>query len=169
MTITLICALLIISLCQATILPHLSIYDVTPDFFLVMTVFVSLNTNIKQASVINWINGFAKDLFSLAPFGFSAFLFVLIGYFIGRSREYVFKDHPLTQILITFLAALFYGFGYLFVMMLSNKGINLIIILQKVFCGALYSSFISILLFMVLKKYRDKLGLSEVITFERKS
>ena len=168
MTITLICALLIISLCQATILPHLSIYGVAPDFFLVMTVFVSLNTNIKHSSVINWINGFTKDLFSIAPFGFSAFLFVLIGYFIGRSREYVFKEHPLTQISITFLSALFYGFGYLLLMLLTINGINLIIILQKVFCSAIYSSFVSILLFLVLRKYRGKLGLGEVISFERK-
>lgn len=169
MTITLVCILFVISLCQTTLLPHLAVYGVTPDAYLIFTVFFSLNADIKHASFVNWVNGLSKDLFSLAPFGVSAFLFVLIGYFIGRSKGFVFKEHPLTQVIITFLAAISYGFGCLIFILISSGKVALVIAAQKVVCSALYSAIISLLLYLVFKRFQAKLGLGESITFEKKS
>lgn len=168
MTVTLVCILFVISLCQTTLVPHLAVYGITPDIYLVFAVFFSLHTDIKQASFVNWINGIVKDVFSLANFGLSAFLFVLIGYVIGRSKEFVFKDHPLTQVLITFVVALFYGLGCLGFMLLSSENVKLAVIIQKVLCSAIYSAIIAPLLFAVFKKFKTKLGLNHSMTFERK-
>ncbi|MGR3177998.1 MAG: rod shape-determining protein MreD [Candidatus Anammoxibacter sp.] len=168
MTVTLLCILFVISLCQTTLIPHLAVYGITPDIYLVFAVFFSLNTDIKQASFVNWINGLVKDVFSLAHFGLSAFLFVLIGYVIGRSKEFVFKDHPLTQVLITFVVALFYGLGCLVFMLISSENVKLAVIIQKVLCSAIYSAIIAPLLFAVFKKFKTKLGLNHSMTFDRK-
>ncbi|MGR3318712.1 MAG: rod shape-determining protein MreD [Candidatus Anammoxibacter sp.] len=169
MTVTLLCILFIISLCQTTLIPHLAVYGVTPDIYLIFAVFFSLNADIKQGSFVNWINGIAKDVFSLVSFGLSAFLFVLIGYIIGRSKEFLFKEHPLTQVLITFFVALFYGLGCLVFMLISSENVKLAVITQKVLCSAIYSAIIAPLLFAVFKKFKTKLGLKQSITFERKA
>ncbi|MGR3220293.1 MAG: rod shape-determining protein MreD [Candidatus Anammoxibacter sp.] len=168
MTVTLLCILFVISLCRTTLIPHLAVYGITPDIYLVFTVFFSLNTEVKQSSFVNWINGIAKDVFSLASFGLSAFLFVLIGYIIGRSKEFVFKEHPLTQVLITFFAALLYGLGCIVLLLLSSENVKCAVITQKMLCSAVYSAIVAPLLFAVFKKFKTGLRLSRSITFEKK-
>lgn len=168
MTLTSIGILFIISLCQTTILPHLSILGSTPDIYLIFIVFFSLNSEVKQSALVNWVSGIAKDLFSGGIFGLSSFLFIIIGYAVNRTKGSIFKEHPLSQILVTFLAALFYGLGYIFFSSLLSEHWRLSIIIQKAFLSALYAAAIVPSLFWLFKKARTRLGLRETITFEKK-
>lgn len=168
MAITLACLLFVISLAQTTLLPHLDVYGTTPDFYLTFTIFFSLNTDIRQAPFVNWINGISKDLFSEAHFGISAFLFVLTGYGIVGIKDFIFKEHPLTQVLTALIAALFYNLSCAGFMFFLSEGIDFAVIAQKVILSSLYTALITPLLFKIFKIFQSRLGLGKSITFEKR-
>ncbi len=168
MNITLICILFTITIFQTAVIPHLAVLGVTPDLFLIFTIFYSLHVEIKRGAIVNWICGILKDIFSLGFFGFSAFLLVLVGYVIGLVREFVFKDHPLTQVLITFISGIFYGFSYLAFLFIFFEDVKLTGMAQKTLFSALYSAIVSPLLFFLFNIFRSKLKIGKSLTFEKK-
>ena len=168
MNLTLICILFIITIFQTAVIPHLAVLGVTPDLFLIFTVFYSLNVEVKRGAIVNWVCGILKDIFSLGIFGISSFLLVLMGYIIGSAREFVFKEHPLTQVLITLLSSIFYGLCYLLFFLIFFEDVKLTGMVQKTVFSALYSAAISPLLFLIFNIFRSKLKISRSLTFEKK-
>ena len=168
MNLTLICILFIITIFQTVVIPHFAVLGATPDFFLIFTVFYSLNVDIKRGAIVNWVCGILKDTFSLGIFGISSFLLVLVGYIIGCVREFVFKEHPLTQVLITFLSAVFYGLCYLLFLLIFFEDVKLTGMVQKTVLSALYSAAISPLLFFIFNLFSSKLKISRSLTFGKK-
>ncbi len=168
MSITLIFVLFISTICQTSILPCMSVYGASPDFFLIFVVFFSLNADIKKASFVNLLTGITKDLFSEGKFGLSSVLFIITGYILGNMREHIFKEHTTTQIFIVFLVVLAYNFTSLFCVFVSTRSVDLLSAAQQSLYVSIYTAIFSPLLFAVFKRLRSGLGLSRLMAFEKK-
>lgn len=124
----------------------------TPDLYLILVLFVSLNSDIKRASFVAWISGLCKELFSLTPFGVCAFLYTATGFIMFRSREFLFKDHAVTQILATFIAAVCYGTGYVIFLFLTADEIDIVSAAQRLLYSATYTAAVSPLLLSSMQR-----------------
>ena len=111
--ITIISAILCISLIQTTLLHHISFLGIQPDLFVIFLVFHSLNANLERSFHASWAVGLTKDIFSEGPFGLNTVLFIIAGYLISIVRGNIFGRHLITQILVTFIISIIYNLLYL--------------------------------------------------------
>ena len=79
--------LLVATLLQTTVAPHLRLLGAYPDFALIAVVCVALIKGSEAGAVFGFLIGMLTAIALMEPFGLSAFVFVLIGYFAGRYAE----------------------------------------------------------------------------------
>ncbi|MGR3310799.1 MAG: rod shape-determining protein MreD [Candidatus Brocadiales bacterium] len=157
--ITLFILLLCVSLFQSALLQRLSPWGIRPDLFIIFVIIFSLKIDTKQASLLNFFVGITKDIFSLGPLGLNAFLFIICGFLISLIKDRIFKEHPLTQAIITFFTSLLYGIGYVFILSLSSYSVSITGVGWRVTMAAFYTALIAPFAYRLLHKFRFSLGL----------
>lgn len=80
-------ALLAATLLQTTIAPNIRILGANPDFALVIVVCVALVRGAEIGAVFGFLMGSLVAVALMEPFGLGAFIFVIVGYFVGRYAE----------------------------------------------------------------------------------
>jgi rod shape-determining protein MreD len=101
-----ICAVVVITL-QASIAPRLAWRGVRPDWILVLIVFFALNGRSIDVLIGAWILGALVDLQTLpAPMGFFSLTYALTAALVYSVREYLFREHVLTYVFVTFFVCL---------------------------------------------------------------
>ncbi|MEZ5126696.1 MAG: rod shape-determining protein MreD [Thermoleophilia bacterium] len=83
----LVVALLAAVLLQTTIAPNIRILGANPDFALILVVCVALLRGAEIGAVFGFLTGSLVAIALMEPFGLGAFIFVLVGYFVGRYAE----------------------------------------------------------------------------------
>lgn len=83
----LLAALLAATLLQTTIAPHIRILGANPDFALVIVVCVALVRGAEMGALFGFLTGSLVAVALMEPFGLGAFIFVIVGYFVGRYAE----------------------------------------------------------------------------------
>lgn len=83
----LVVALLVVVLLQTTVAPNIRLLGANPDFALVIVVSVALLKGSEVGAVFGFCTGTLVAIALMEPFGLSAFVFVLVGYFAGRYAE----------------------------------------------------------------------------------
>lgn len=83
----LVVALLVAVLLQTTVAPHIRILGANPDFALIIIVCVALLRGAEIGSVFGFLTGVMTAVILVEPLGLSAFVFVLVGFFVGRYAE----------------------------------------------------------------------------------
>lgn len=151
--ISIISTILCISLIQTTLLSYISILDVQPDLFMVFLIYVSLNTDLERAFHTNWAIGLAKDLFSEGAFGLNAIMFIIVGYLISITKDYIFRKHLTTQILVTFIVSIIYNLFYLSMLSISLASTNILAMMWKCPLVAIYNSLIVLPVFWLFNKF----------------
>ncbi|MBI4580564.1 MAG: rod shape-determining protein MreD [Planctomycetes bacterium] len=86
---------------QTSATPLIQIQSVRPDLMLVLAVHYALWGPWPDAAIAAWIIGLATDLQSNDRIGVHALCFGLAAWGIMRIRQVVFRDHAITQVLIT--------------------------------------------------------------------
>ena len=94
---------------------------IMPDLLLILAVILAFRAGIPQILIACWILGLAKDLTSPAPFGCYAFTFGLVAWLIFHLREWLYGQHPLTLILLTFFAVHLVEHVTLMISLLKNE------------------------------------------------
>ena len=79
--------LLVTVLLQTAVAPHLRLLGAYPDFALIAVVCVALISGAETGAVFGFLTGILTAIALMEPFGLSAFVFVLVGYFAGRYAE----------------------------------------------------------------------------------
>lgn len=97
--------------CQTTLVQmlftfNLTVGDIDPDWMFVLAVYYALWGPWPDAAIAAWILGLVMDLSSLGRTGLLAFCYGAAAWAIIRARHVVFREHPLTQFLITLLFGL---------------------------------------------------------------
>jgi len=68
---------------QTVLLSQINILGVTADLFLILTVIVAVSRGSLQGSVLGFFAGIIADIAYYQPLGVRAFVYVLVGYFVG--------------------------------------------------------------------------------------
>lgn len=79
--------LLVAVVLQTAVAPHLRLLGANPDFTLIAVVCVALVKGAETGAVFGFLTGMLASVALMEPFGLSAFVFVLMGYFAGRYAE----------------------------------------------------------------------------------
>jgi len=90
--------------CQTTIAPLMAIRSIWPNWMFILAVHYSLWGPWPDAAIGAWILGLCVDLQTLRQpggLGLYAFMFGAAAYAIIHMRQVFFREHPLTQLLIT--------------------------------------------------------------------
>ena len=98
--------LLVAVLLQTAVAPHLRLLGAHPDFALIAVVCVALVKGSETGAVFGFLTGMLTAIALMEPFGLSAFVFVLIGYFAGRYAETADLPAGLAPLLTVFTATL---------------------------------------------------------------
>ncbi|HHT9124456.1 MAG TPA: rod shape-determining protein MreD [Candidatus Brocadiia bacterium] len=146
--------LLCTSLIQSALLQHLSPWGIRPDLFIIFVIFFSFKFNAKQANLPIFIVGITKDVFSAGPLGLNAFLFIICGFLISLIKDRIFKEHPFTQAIITFIISVLYGTGYVSVLSLSSHSVSITGIGWRITAVALYTALIAPFAYLLLCRFR---------------
>ena len=93
-------------LLQTAVAPHLRLLGAHPDFALIAVVCVALVKGSETGAVFGFLTGMLTAIALMEPFGLSAFVFVLIGYFAGRYAETADLPAGLAPLLTVFAATL---------------------------------------------------------------
>jgi rod shape-determining protein MreD len=98
--------LIIATLLQTTVAPFIRILGASPDFALIIIVCVALMKGSETGAVFGFLTGMMVAIALMEPFGLSAFVFVLVGYFAGRYAETADLSAGFAPLLTTFAATL---------------------------------------------------------------
>ncbi len=88
---------------QTSVTPLLQIQSIRPDLMFALAVFYALWGPWPDAAIAGWILGLVVDLQSVDRVGVHALCFGCAAWAIMRIRQIVFRDHAITQILVTLL------------------------------------------------------------------
>ncbi len=91
---------------QTALAPHLRLLGANPDFALIAVVCVALVKGSETGAVFGFVTGMLTAIALMEPFGLSAFVFVLVGYFAGRYAETADLPAGLAPLLTVFTATL---------------------------------------------------------------
>lgn len=91
-------------LLQTAVAPHLRLLGAHPDFALIAVACVALVKGSEIGAVFGFLTGMFTAVALMEPFGLSAFVFVLIGYYAGRYAETADLPAGLAPLLTVFIA-----------------------------------------------------------------
>ena len=83
----LLVTLLVATLLQTTVAPNIRILGANPDFALIIVVSVALVKGAEIGAVFGFLTGTLGAIALMEPLGLSAFVFVLVGFLVGRYAE----------------------------------------------------------------------------------
>lgn len=159
--ITIIFFIVLLGLIQNSFLRVISVEGIGPDLLLLFALYLGLYGRREDVVVGCWFAGMCKDFFTMGPIGVFAALFLIFGLLLARMREAVFKDHPLTQMILVFLAVLFLNIIFLIPLSIYFRLKNFPLILTQAVCVALYSALLVPLCFTLFAKLRGVLGIKK--------
>jgi rod shape-determining protein MreD len=81
----------------------------SPNLVLPAVIFIAINARREEALLGAFLLGAMQDLLSQQPPGLYAFSYSMVGLFVIGTQPVVYRDHPLTHLFVTLLAALFTG------------------------------------------------------------
>ena len=92
--------------CQTTVVPRMTIQSVWPDWMFILAVHYALWGRWPDVAIAAWILGLVVDLHSSDRIGLHACTYGAAAWAIIHLRQALFRDHPLTQVAVTFVFAL---------------------------------------------------------------
>lgn len=78
---------------------------VRPDLLLITSVAFALGFPLRRAIPVAFAAGLLRDIHSVAPFGVSALTFSLVACAVALVRDEIYREHPITHVLLTALVA----------------------------------------------------------------
>jgi rod shape-determining protein MreD len=148
-------AIIVITLLiQLTLINSVAILGLKPDLIMVVVVVFSLLKGEKEGTISGFAAGLLQDIFSTGLLGINALAKTVIGFFSGIIKEKIFHEHLLFIIpVITFIASLTQSILILLLLRAFGTEYDLAWSLKQIALPeALYSSLLSPLIFLAIKK-----------------
>lgn len=126
---------------EVTILETWSIKGVRPEALLAVACFAALfAADSQQGLLACWGMGLLKDTGSSGPLGLHALLFVVAGWAVLQVRQVLFRESPVTQLAVGFLAACWVNVAAAVFVSISAGGVPFGVILGKTLLSALLTA-----------------------------
>lgn len=105
--------LMVLTLIQSAIVPHMTLLDAQPDL-VVLAVFAWATLDRGQEGMVwAFVGGLFLDLLSGAPLGMSSLLLTPLAYLVGLTEAQVYRNNILLPLILTAFGSLAYHIGYI--------------------------------------------------------
>lgn len=91
---------------QSTLLRFVEIAGVAPDLVLIVVIFIGHRNGVMPAQLSGFVAGVVLDVLGLAPLGFYALIYTVIGALFGITRGKVFVDPIFIPVVLAVIAML---------------------------------------------------------------
>jgi len=130
---------------ELTLLESWSVSGARAELLLSLACFAALFARDSgQGLLASWLIGLTKDLGSAGPLGLHALLFLGAGWVVLQIRQILFRESPLTQLGVTFVAACWVNLAAAIVVSISVGGIPFGVIVAKTLLSALLTAGITV-------------------------
>ena len=142
--------------CELTVLDRWAVQGARPEVLLSLACFAALFArDSSQGLVASWLIGLLKDAGSAGPLGLHALLFLGAGAVVLQIRQILFRESPLTQLAVTFIAACWVNLAAALVVAVTVGGIPVGVIVGKTLLSALLTAVLTVPLHFGLTLARD--------------
>lgn len=140
---------------ELTLLESWSLGGARAELLLSLACFAALFARDSgQGLLASWLIGLLKDLGSAGPLGLHALLFLGAGWVVLQIRQILFRESPLTQLGITFVAACWVNLAAAIVVSITVGGIPFGVIVGKTLLSALLTAGITVPLHLTLMQVK---------------
>lgn len=140
---------------ELTLLESWSLGGSRAEILLPLACFAALFArDSSQGLLASWSIGLIKDLGSSGPLGLHALLFLGAGAVVLHVRQILFRESPLTQLGITFVAACWVNLAAAIVVSISVGGIPFGVMIGKTLLSALLTAVVAVPIHVTLMHSR---------------
>lgn len=140
---------------ELTLLESWSVGGARAEALLSLACFAALFArDSAQGLAASWILGLLKDLGSTGPLGLHALLFLGAGWVVLQVRQILFRESPLTQLGVAFIAACWVNLVAAIVVSISVGGIPIGVLVGKTLLSAVLTAVLTVPLHLTLMQAR---------------
>jgi len=144
---------LIVYFLQSGFFETFTIAGVKPNLFIIVIVFISLNTSKYYAMSIGIVFGLLVDFIIGNNIGQNAILYGLLGYVISLIRVSITKDSKISNMLIIFISTICVEtLGYIGQVFFSGAVFEISVFLKIVLIEAIYNGIILLIIYPLWKR-----------------
>jgi len=141
--------------CELTVLDRWALKGARPEALLSLACFAALfASDSSQGLLSSWLIGLLKDAGSTGPLGLHALLFLGAGAVVLQIRQILFRESPITQLAVTFIAACWVNLAAALVVSFTVGGIPVGVLVGKTLLSALLTAAVTIPLHFTLVQAR---------------
>jgi rod shape-determining protein MreD len=138
---------------ELTLLERWSLKGARPEALLSLACFAALFArDSSQGLAASWMIGLLKDLGSAGPLGLHALLFLGAGWVVLQIRQVLYRESPLTQIAVTFIAACWVNLAAAVIVAVTVGGIPPGVLLGKTALSAVLTALVTVPLHFTLSQ-----------------
>lgn len=145
-----------ILLLQLTIIPYISFVDISPDFSLILLIYIALTRGQIKGTIVGFFLGLAIDLITGGMVGASAFSKTIAGFIAGyffNENKIDINTNTLLFGLIIFISAFLDNIIFSFFNTTIDNEVSIFtILLYNGFLPALYTSVVSLVIMIFFTK-----------------
>ena len=143
-------------LLQSTVFAQIQLMDATPELMYLITVVMAMIEGPQTGAISGFAAGMGQDFLLNHPKGITALTLTILGYVVGRVRQYIVTPSPLLPVLLvaasTAVGVIFYGFvAYL----LGQLPGGIIFLLRTALLSALYNALLTPLVYPVVRRVAE--------------
>ncbi|HLF28946.1 MAG TPA: rod shape-determining protein MreD [Anaerolineae bacterium] len=143
--------LLVISLVQATLAPHMQIGAVWPDFLLLVVMSWALRRRPNEALAWAFVGGLSVDLVSGGPFGGTALGLMTVALLASALADGTLRGRMILPIVAALAGTLAFHAVYLLAMLLVGQRADVLDALVRIALpAAVYNAALSLLLYRIM-------------------
>jgi len=140
---------------ELTVLDGWSLKGARPEALLSLACFAALFArDSSQGLLASWLIGLLKDLGSAGPLGLHALLFLAAGAVVLQIRQVLYRESPMTQLAVAFIAACWVNLAAAIIVALTVGGIPPGVIVGRTLLSALLTAVLTVPLHFTLSQAR---------------
>jgi rod shape-determining protein MreD len=140
---------------EITVLDTFSFRGARAEVLLALACFAALFArDSRQGLAAAWIAGLVKDLGSAGPLGLHALLFLAAGWVVLQVRQVLFREAPLTQLTVAFVATCWVNTASALFVSATSGGIPPMVILGKTLLAALLTAAATPVMLFLFRRWK---------------
>jgi rod shape-determining protein MreD len=130
--------------------------NLTPDFLLLFVVFHAMFSGSNKGALFGAMVGLVQDVLAPTTFGFHIVTRALVGFFIGETKERVFKDNAQGYFVFVGVASLFVKISHFILLVIVTASVSGWIL--DYFIGTIFYLFVNLIVSLPMWLVLQKIG-----------
>lgn len=149
----LIITFILIYFLQLYVFNNFTIAGIKPNMFIILIIYIALNTNKKYIIILGAIYGIILDLLINNVVGITSLLFIIIGIVTSYLEKYLSKESKLTIILIVIGSTIVYEFSsYILQAIKFESVIEIKEFFKRCSIEVIYNTILTIIIYPIWRK-----------------